>query len=282
MTRSQSISFLTNPWSPAFLIVLVAASEIAMIVVTTKRMPVSLLTAAIPFVAALLGVIAWTRFEAARAVREQSTDDGKHRGSAANAFALLAASFAVAVLGLSRQVGSMWEWLLLVTAYAVILVYHFGLYKRRYALLIVAALLFGLLFIDTAILLGHAAYGGFPAAMAALLCFIVHATREIERRTQVPAGSDADPHVHIIHHKALAWISVAFFLFGVVSFWPWLGKVYNLAYFWVMGVGVLVPVLYLWGRLRQPRRQNSYLALLRFNRLIPYFGLVLLVAIALG
>ena len=50
----------------------------------------------------------------------------------------------------------------------------------------------------------------------------------------------------------------------------------------MFGVGVLVPVLYLWGRLRQPRRQNSYLALLRFNRLIPYFGLVLLVAIALG
>ncbi len=265
MTRPESHAFPANPWSPSFLTAAVIAGVVAGVVVCAKQIPFSAVDAAIPLVSAVLAVLAWNRF----------------RGSSAMAYGLLAASLAVAAFGLSRQANSPMEWLLLIAPFFLIVLYWTSLVKVRGAVLWIAPLLFGALFLDTAALLGKMSCGGFPAVLAVLLSFIVHATHELELRT--PASDpEADPHVHIVHHRALAWISIVFFLFGVVSFWPWLGKMYGNAYFWVMTIGVLMPLLYLWGRLRQPRRQNSYHALLRFNRLIPYLGLILLVAIALG
>ncbi len=272
MTRTEPPAFPANPWTPGFLTAVVVAGVVAGIIVCVKQIPFNAVDAAIPLLAAVLAVLAWNRFRAAQAAAGLSP---------AIAYGILAASLAIAAFGLSRQSNGSTEWMLLVAPYLLIVLYWTTLAKVRGAVLWIAALLFGALFLDTAVLLGKLSCGGFPAILAALLSFIVHATHELELRTQVPE-SDADPHVHVIHHRALAWISIVFFLFGVVSFWPWLGKVYGNAYFWVLTLGVLMPLLYLWGRLRQPRRQNSYLALLRFNRLMPYFGMVLLAAIALG
>jgi hypothetical protein len=174
------------------------------------------------------------------------------------------------------------DWCLLILTYVLISLYQLVLRRYRYSLLLIAPVLIGLLFLNTASLLGHVGSGGFPAAFGALLTFILLATRELELRTPLPEDVNVDPHIHIIHRKALAWISIVFFVFGVISFWPWLGKLYGNAYFWTLIAGVLAPLLYLWGRLRQPRHQNSLTALHRFNRLVPYLGLVLLLAIALG
>lgn len=272
MTRPEPPVFPGNPWTPGFLMATVIAGVVSGVIVCVKQIPFNALDTAIPLAAAVLAVSAWNRFRAAQLAA---------RPAPIVAYGHLAFSLGIAAFGLSRQYNSPTEWMLLLAPYLLIVLYWTTLARVRGAVLWIAALLFGALFLDTAALLGKMSCGGFPAILAALLSFILHATRELELRTQVP-DADVDPHVHVIHHRALAWISIVFFLFGVVSFWPWLGKVYGNAYFWVLAIGVLVPLLYLWGRLRQPRRQNSYLALLRFNRLMPYFGLVLLIAIALG
>jgi hypothetical protein len=249
-----------------------------------------MLAAILSIISALLAVLAWNRLAASRAIPSaKSPDDLTPTAAMAAqvtgrglAFALLAASLVASAFGVAREYSSGMDWVVLFIPYLLIVIYFQMLSRSRLALLIIAALLMGSLFLVSSAILGGMAWGGFPAVLAALLTFIVLTTRELEFRTPVPDDTSSDPHVHLIHRRALAWLSVAFFMFGVVAFWPWLGKIYGNAYFWVMAIGVLVPILYLWGRLRQPRRQNSYIALLRFNRIIPYFGLVLLVAIALG
>jgi hypothetical protein len=278
MTQSESPAFPANPWSATFLIVAVIGGVVACTVVFARHSTFDPQAAVIALLAALLAVLAWNRFGTARLGQMA---ESARPSSQVISYGLLAVSFGLAAFGLSQQSGAGMEWSVTIIPYLLILVYQAGIANRRTALLWVAPMLFGFLFLATGALLGNLAIGGFPAALAALLTFIVHATHELELRTEVPEA-DSDPHVHLLHRRTLAWISIVFFLFGVISFWPWLGKMYGDAYFWVMAIGVLTPLLYLWGRLRQPRRQNSYVALLRFNRLIPYVALVLLVAIALG
>jgi hypothetical protein len=87
--------------------------------------------------------------------------------------------------------------------------------------------------------------------------------------------------VHGVNRR-LAIVSTMLFLFGVVSLWPWLGKLYDGGYFWILVLGVLAPILFFWGRLRQPRGESPITALARFNRLLPYLAVVLLLALAIG
>ncbi len=68
----------------------------------------------------------------------------------------------------------------------------------------------------------------------------------------------------------------------MITLWPWLGKIYGVGYFWILILGVLSPLLYLWGRMKQPGADTPLPALNRFNRLLPYIGLILLVAILIG
>jgi hypothetical protein len=157
-------------------------------------------------------------------------------------------------------------------------------------------------FVVTGALMGQTGAGAFPAALAFLLALVVHSTRDIEHLVQkhneidsASAGSSwtakaADDTEFWTHptlrvygmNRRLAFVSLILFLFGVISLWPWLGKLYDGGYFWILILGVLAPILYFWGRLKQPRGENPVSALIRFNRLLPYISLILLIAFALG
>ena len=280
MNDHNPSAFPGNPWTSNFLVVVVVASVIASSLLSAKQSSFDALGAICALASGVLAVLAWNRFAALRQNRVDPQPPLKT--SSGLAYLLLGGSLLASAVGLFRVNAGAPEWIVLILPYLCIALYHEVLSRNRFSLLIVASLLMGLLFLVVAAIHGNIAVGGFPAVLAALLTFILLTTRELESRTPVPDESSADPHVHLLHHRALAWLSVVFFLFGVVAFWPWLGKLYGDTYFWVMALGVLMPLLYLWGRLRQPRRQNSYVALLRFNRLIPYLGFVLLIAIALG
>jgi hypothetical protein len=154
--------------------------------------------------------------------------------------------------------------------------------SSRAVRLVVAPLLLGIPPLVTAVVMGYPGAGGYPTALVVLMSAALMITRDLEHRaTHLSAGREDFP-VHTVFHGALAWVSTLFFFFGVAALWPWLGHLYGAAYFWIAVVGVLLPTLYLWGRLRQPRYQPSMVALLRFNRVLPYLGLILLIAILVG
>ncbi|HEY3294334.1 MAG TPA: hypothetical protein VGL38_02750 [bacterium] len=157
-----------------------------------------------------------------------------------------------------------------------------SLAASRFVRLCVAPLLLGLPPLVAAILMGRPGAGGYPAVLAVLLGLVVLTTRDIEHRAMAESGGREDFPVHTVYHRTLAWVSTVFFFFGVTTLWPWLGQIYDGGYFWILVLGVLMPVLYLWGRLRQPRGQNSLEALIRFNRTLPYLGIILLIAILIG
>jgi hypothetical protein len=152
----------------------------------------------------------------------------------------------------------------------------------RFIRLVVAPLLLGVPPMVTAILMGNAGAGGYPASLAVLFGFVLFATRDLEQRARADAGDDDEHPVHLLYRSFLAMISTAFFFFGVLTLWPWLGKLYGIEYFWILVLGVLSPTLYLWNKLRQPHHHSSMTALVRFNRVVPYLGLVLAIAILIG
>jgi len=157
-----------------------------------------------------------------------------------------------------------------------------SLVENRVLRLAIAPLLLGLPPLAAAIAMGNPGAGGYPAALAVLLGLVMFTTRDLEHRAlEDSRGSEEFP-VHSIYRGTLAWVSTVFFFFGVASIWPWLGQIYGGGYFWILVVGVLMPTLFLWGRLRQPRSANSLEALVRFNRVLPYVGLILLIAILVG
>lgn len=105
--------------------------------------------------------------------------------------------------------------------------------------------------------------------------------RNLENRLRWDSAEE-DPGSQHYYARTLSWVSIILFFFGVVTLWPWLGKLYSDVYFWILIFGVLVPQLYFWGRVRQPHAEHPMLALIRFNRLLPYIGIILLIAIVLG
>lgn len=284
MSNNHFTRSLGNPWNARYLLVVVVASVIAAAIACARNATVAPASVIFPLVSAILAALAWNRLSDGSVIsnHEDSPTELILSKASRTGWWLLALSILVAGIGLAIRSATALHWILLFLPYAIIVLYVRGIHRHPYSLLVIAPLLFGLLILDTALLLGNLAGGGYPSVYALLLVFIILVTRELERRTPISDNSDEDPHVHILHRKAMAWLSIVFFLFGVIGFWPWLGKIYSDTYFWILVAGVLVPLLYLWGRLRQPRRQNSYVALQRFNRIVPYLGLILLVAIAFG
>ncbi|MFZ5433110.1 MAG: hypothetical protein ACOZB3_04970 [Calditrichota bacterium] len=120
------------------------------------------------------------------------------------------------------------------------------------------------------------------ALFALLLGFVAWETHRIERKVRSENDEDEDLPVHALFHRSMNGISSVLFVFGVVSLWPWLGEMYGTAYFWILVLGVLSPILFFWGRIRQPKHEGSLNALYRFNRVLPYVGIILLLAIAVG
>lgn len=144
------------------------------------------------------------------------------------------------------------------------------------------AILLSLTPLATALVMGVPGAGGYPAVLAMLLGFFALATRDLELRVKAEYERHDEIPVHLLYRSYLAMVSTVFFFFGVLTLWPWLGRLYGEGYFWILLIGVLAPILSLWGKLRQPRKQNSMVALVRFNRVLPYIGFILLLAIVIG
>ncbi len=138
---------------------------------------------------------------------------------------------------------------------------------------------FGSIFLFTAAALGVPKLGAFPAIIGALFVSVVRTTLDIEEDIfENHANTD---HFEVEHHyrHRLAITAVIFFLFGTVSLWPWLGEIYSKTYFWILLLGVLLPLAFFWGRIRQPKIEGAKIALIRFNRIAPVLGLIHVIAL---
>ncbi|MCB9357197.1 MAG: hypothetical protein H6506_01410 [Calditrichaeota bacterium] len=143
----------------------------------------------------------------------------------------------------------------------------------------IVPLLFGSIFMFVSTSLGQSAKGAFPAVIAALFLSVLRATLDIEEDVLENHGDTDSLVVEEHYRKRLAITAAIFFLFGTVSLWPWLGEVYSQTYFFIMLFGVLLPLAYFWGRIRQPKMEGARAALTRFNRIAPLLGIFHLVAV---
>jgi len=144
------------------------------------------------------------------------------------------------------------------------------------------AVVLSLPFILTGILMNRLGSIGFPAISALFFGLVLELTHRIELRVRAENSDVNDLPVHAIFRVMMNWISSVLFIFGVVSLWPWLGEIYGNGYLWVLILGVISPILFFWGRLRQPKQESSLVALYRFNRILPYIFLIMLIAFAVG
>lgn len=139
---------------------------------------------------------------------------------------------------------------------------------------ILVPLMFGSIFTFVAGALGVPSLGAFPAAIGALFVAVIRSTLDIEEDIFENHANTGDLEVEHHYRYRLAIAAVVFFLFGTVSLWPWLGEIYSRSYFWLMLLGVLIPLAYFWGRIRQPKIEGARTALIRFNRVAPILGLI--------
>ncbi len=151
--------------------------------------------------------------------------------------------------------------------------------ERRLIRQSIVSLLFGSIFMFVSSSLGVGRLGAFPAVIAVLFIAVLRATIDIEEDV-IKTYSDVDVVAVEDHYRhRLTITAVIFFLFGTVSLWPWLGEVYGQAYFWILLLGVLLPLAFFWGRIRQPKLEGARVALTRFNRIAPLLGLFHIIAI---
>ena len=196
---------------------------------------------------------------------------------------LLIASGVVACVGVFfQQDFSFWS-LLYCLLMPVLALVHAGLPNNATAAKhVLLPLLFGSIFTFSAAALGSPAPGAFPAVIVALFVAVVRATLDIE--ADIFENHADKKHLEVEHHyrNRLAVTAVVFFLFGTVSLWPWLGELYSQAYFYMVLFGVLIPLAFFWGRIRQPKLEGARTALIRFNRIAPILGIIYVLALVVS
>lgn len=277
MIPLRFIDRIPNPWNTAYVQMLFIGAVAAMAANSLRVGSLDYINAAIALAAVVILQLA------ARAIGIRGRKGGTGIRRIMPEFAAyVLASVALLFVALSRIPST-------IAGYAVVLLpvvlfslafYPQNLRPNRYSILF--PLLFAAMILAAAVLFGHPGRGGFPAMLVLLLSAVILTTRRIEADLAGTESDDLDLVLQTRHHRTLNLVSAGLFLFGVMSLWPWLGMLYGSGYLWILILGVLAPMLYVWGKLRQPHDESAVVALLRFNRLVPYLGFVLLLAIAVG
>jgi hypothetical protein len=277
MSVLDKLLLLPDPWNRPFLLIVVGCSVVVTAVLCVNVGAELSLSGGLALAASLLA--AWPMVSARRTLDSSGPANVPSGKSRAPAFFVAAAVLVATSLVMVNTTWLGWTFGLL--PLVVLVVWRLLLSESRMAKLVLSPLVMGAPFVVTAIALGRPGSGGFPAALAILFGSVAFATRDLEMRL-VAESAEENPAADRFYRWTLAAVSTLLFFFGVVTLWPWLGKLYGDRYFWILLLGVLAPLLFFWGRLRQPRGENPMNALIRFNRLLPYIGLILLLAIVLG
>lgn len=277
MNPLKIIDEIPDPWNPRFLSVLVIAAVIAAAVLGLRSGELDIINALLTLAAVIC--VLWA---AKPPVARPASSLGNARRPIIMSVILQVLALCFSGIALSRIAAGWLEYAAVLLPQLLVGLLIACSRVRASLEAIFLPLLLGLAVFGTAALMGQTAIGGYPSVLALLLSTIVIVTRAIERKIQTEHSENRVQSLHTRYHGLLNIVSTVLFLFGVVTLWPWLGEDYGNVYLWILIVGVLAPMLYVWGRLRQPRDDNPLLALSRFNRLVPYLAFVLLLAIVVG
>jgi hypothetical protein len=278
MSPLDKLSAIPDPWNRAFLTAIVCASVVVTAILCVNDGANFSVSAGLVLVACVLA--AWP-FGPRRRRNSESSEVIPAPTAPQRSLPFLGGAWVLLIAAMVMADTAYLGWTVTLGPLALLTAWRLLFARNRAARLILAPLAIGFPFMVTAVAMGRPQCGGFPAALAVLFSAVAFSTRDLETRL-LADPCEQDPASHPAYHRTLAVVSTILFFFGVVALWPWLGKLYGDRYLWVLVVGLLAPLLFFWGRLRQPRGEHPLNALLRFNRLVPYIGIVLLLAFVVG
>jgi hypothetical protein len=170
------------------------------------------------------------------------------------------------------------------TLSAAVLVLVLTLVDSRPGLLMdfIAAVLASALFLGTATAFGRTILAGYPAALAFFFFLAWGATIGVETWKTDASGHRVTIATLLGPRMALAVAGIFFFIFGIITTWPFLNGLYGPVYFWIVALGVDLPLLWMWGKLRGRDRELSQMAVARFNRLARWLTFVVLIGLFLA
>ncbi len=180
MNLNRTLDGFPDPWNPRFVVLLVAAAVVTAFVAAMRAGSDAMLPGVIALIAALLATIGRLKLNAAADARARSSDAADV--SLLSGFLLLSAGCALALATLAFVWESGLEWVAITLPFFILALCQ-SCFQRTGALpLIIIPLLFGLIFLDTAILMGQPAAGGYPAVFAVFLVLVGLTTRRLENR----------------------------------------------------------------------------------------------------
>ena len=170
------------------------------------------------------------------------------------------------------------------TLSAAVLVLLLTLTHNRPALLtdFVAAVLASALFLGTATAFGRTILGGYPAALAFFFFLAWGTTIGVETWKTDASDRRVTLATLLGPRMALAVAGIFFFIFGIITTWPFLNGLYGPFYFWIVAIGVDLPLLWMWGKLRGRDKELSHFAIVRFNRRARWLTFIVLVGLLLA
>jgi len=268
MNLLRIVDGLPDLWNRTFGGILIVLAVISTALMCLRDGNGSWALAAMALVAVVFAYVAWYRLAATT--------------RSAGGYALLALSIVLVVAGAVLGEVTPLGWIVLLALLTLIAVCGSLRFGPHITGLLIEPLLVSGAFIGAAAFMGHPARGAFLAAFAFMLGVSAGVSRDVERRVSASEERNDTPPFQTAHRGALGFVSTVLFVFGVVALWPWLAQTHGLTYLWMLIIGVYAPMLYFWGRLRQPNRSAAVAALRRFNHVLPYLGLILLLAFVIG
>ena len=164
---------------------------------------------------------------------------------------------------------------------AALVVFSSNALPQRLAFIhdLVIAVLAASVFLGTATALGSILLGGYPAAFAFFFFLSWSASLAVEtwkddlQNRRLTLATLTGP------RAALVTSGILFFIFGIITTWPFLNEFYSSTYFWIIVIGVDLPLLWMWGKLRGRDKQLSEPAIVKFNRRTRWLTFVVLLAL---
>lgn len=277
MSFVDKLPAIPDPWNRSYLFFLITAS-----VVSTATVCLDDIAGALP-AAAVWGACVLAVFAL---VPSKPTEHAIVSMPRERRLALLAVSILLLVTGLELGDAPAIGWIVVLGVGAAGSAAHVFWNCNRMTALLIDPLLMSLSVFATAMALGETARGAFPAVLVLILSLVIFALRNLENMlNSIPMEQSTEAQKNSarrVYHRTIAYVATLLFFFGIVALWPWLGKIYSDAYFWVLIIGVLSPILFFWNRLRQPRGERIVDALIRLNRWLPYISVILLLSFVVG
>jgi len=144
---------------------------------------------------------------------------------------------------------------------------------------LVIAILAASVFLGTATALNGILLGGYPAAFAFFFFLAWSATLAVETCKDDLQNRRLTLATLVGPRAALVTSGILFFIFGIITTWPFLRESYSSTYFWFIAIGVDLPLLWMWGKLRGRDKQLSESAIVKFNQRARWLTFVILLAL---